>query len=197
LNAIGEIDLEMLEDYLDDGLSPAQVEHVARRLAEEPELALAMHELRAARVLRAAAWRSLEPTQYQAAGIEQRVVEVVRREAWHRKAWHGAWVSTAAAASVALFAIGWLMRTPAPYSPSQKIPAVAATHARLLKPAVTLTPEPGPYHVALIDRDGRLTPAQKFSKADDARQFARDLLQYEDRRRQAEQGGAMLVSDHF
>lgn len=196
MNAIGEFDLELLEDYLDDSLSPGQVEHVARRLGEEPELALAMHELRAGRVLRAAAWRSLEPTECHAAATARRVAQVVCRDAWHRSARRCAWISSASAAALALFAVGWMMRAPSPPSPSG-IRAVVTTPDRVVEPVVAGAPEANLYHVALLDRDGRLTPAQKFSRADDARQFARDLLRYEDRRRQAEQGGAMLVSDHF
>lgn len=195
MNAIGEFDLELLEDYLDDSLSPGQVEHVARRLSEEPELALAMHELRAARVLRAAAWRSLEPSEFRAAGTARRVARVVRRDVWRRNVRRGAWVTAAAAAVVALVAVGRLMQAPTPASP-MKVTAVVTTPARTFSPSAK-SPESNDYRVTLIDRDGRLTPAQKFSKADDARQFARDLLRYEDRRQQAAQGGAMLVSDHF
>jgi hypothetical protein len=196
LNAIGEFDMELLEDYLDDALSPGQVEHVARRLGEEPELALAMHELRAARVLRAAAWRSLEPTEHHAAATANGVTRVVRREAWRGKAKRGAWIASAAAAALALVVIGRLMRVPGSTAPGE-LSAVVTRQPSLVTPAIAIAPEIGAFHVALIDRDGRLTPAQKFSKADDARQFARDLLRYEDRRQQAEQGGAMLVSDHF
>ena len=42
MNSIDEFDLELLEDYLDDALSPSQVERIGQRLAEEPELARAM-----------------------------------------------------------------------------------------------------------------------------------------------------------
>lgn len=197
MNAIGEFDLELLEGYLDDALSPAQVEYVARRLTHEPELALAMHELRAGRVLRTVAWRSMEPTDAQTAYVVDHVAEAVRRDVRHRRARRSVWISTAIAAGVAFFVFGWVTRTPAPAPSAPLSQHVLPAVPGLTKPAMATGHEPGLYRVALIDRDGRLMPAQKFSKADDARQFARDLLQYVDRRREAEQGGAMLVSDHF
>ena len=194
MNAIGEFDSELLEDYLDDALSPVQVEHVARRLAEEPELALAMHELRASRVLRAAVWRALEPSAAGAASVAGRVARVVRDDARRRTARRSLWVSTSIAAAAALFVIGWLTRMPAPVPAP---PSNSTVIARLPAPAPTVAQPARLYRVTLVDQHGRLLPAQKFAKADDARQFARDLLQYEDRRREAEQGSAMLVSDHF
>jgi anti-sigma factor RsiW len=194
LNAIGEFDSELLEDYLDDALSPVQVEHVARRLAEEPELALAMHELRASRVLRAAVWRSLEPSAAGAASVAGRVAGVVRADARRRNAQRSLWAAGSAAAVAAVFVIGWSTRMSAPAIQPPSNPTVIA---HVTQPAPAAVRPAGVYHVTLVDQHGRLLPAQKFAKADDARQFARDLLQYEDRRREAEQGGAMLVSDHF
>jgi len=196
LNAIGEFDSELLEDYLDDALSPGQVEHVARRLAEEPELAMAMHELRAARVLRAAAWRSLEPSEARAAALARRIAEVVWQDAWRRGARRALWASGSIAAAAAVFVVGWFLRPTVSPEVRQLSHSVRA-NVQPSKPALLSVDPVAGYHVALVDRNGKLMPVQKFSKADDARQFARDLLQYEDRRREAEQGGAMLVSDHF
>jgi hypothetical protein len=82
-------------------------------------------------------------------------------------------------------------------APAIQPPSNPTVIAQVPQPAPAAVRTAGVYHVTLVDQHGRLLPAQKFAKADDARQFARDLLQYEDRRREAEQGGAMLVSDHF
>ena len=193
MNAIGEFDLELLEDYLDDALSPVQVEHVARRLAEEPELALAMHELRASRLLRAAVWRSLEPSEAAAAAAAGRVAGVVRDDLRRRTVRRSLWLSSGIAAAVALFIVGWFVRIPTrPVAPPASGAIAHSTSPAPATPQAALV-----YHVTLVDQHGRLLPVQKFSKADDARQFARDLLRYEDRRHEAEQGSAMLVSDHF
>ncbi|HEY2585035.1 MAG TPA: hypothetical protein VGI81_04630 [Tepidisphaeraceae bacterium] len=198
MNAIGEFDLQLLEDYLDDALSPAQVEHVARRLADEPELALAMHELRAARVLRAATWRTLEPSEAEAADVARRVATVVRRTERMGHLWRRAWVGGGIAAAVGVFVAGWLLHGPvdsAVHQPQARettpTPVPSPTAIAIRQPAVAA------FHVALLDSQGNVIPVQKFSKADDARQFAQDLMTYEDRRQEAQQGGAMLVSDRF
>lgn len=200
MNAISEFDLQLLEDYLDDALSPAQVEHVARRMGDEPELALAMHELRAARVLRAAAWRALEPTAAQAAGVTRRVTNAVRRSDRSHRLWRGALVGTGVAAALAVFVTGWSLRGPA----GSPVPRqIAREHKPVIipsQPVATIRNAPAPaaaFHVALLDSHGNVIPVQKFTKADDARQFAQDLMTYEDRRQEAQQGGAMLVSDRF
>lgn len=199
MNAISEFDLQLLEDYLDDALSPAQVEHVARRLAEEPELALAMHELRAARVLRAAAWRAMLPSEAEAAEVTRRVAGAVRRDARTHRLWRGAWAGTGIAAALAVFVTGWSLRQPAGSPAPQQIaredkPVVIRSQPVAIRPAPAAA---AAFHVALLDSRGNVIPVQKFSKADDARQFAQDLMTYEDRRQEAQQGGAMLVSDRF
>jgi len=202
LNAIGEFDLELLEDYLDDALSPGQVEHVARRLTDEPELALAMHELRAARVLRAAAWRALEPGEIHAADVASGVSTAIRRAERTRRLWRGARAGAGIAAAGMVFVMGWLLRGPI---------GAMALHPQQEQQAREPMPEPiGPqavvaaqppaapaFHVTLLDSQGNLIPVQRFSQAEEARQFARDLMKYEDRRQEARQGGAMLVSDRF
>jgi anti-sigma factor RsiW len=194
LNAISEFDLELLEDYLDDALSPIQVEHVARRLGDEPELALAMHELRAARVLRAAAWRTLEPGEAEAADVTNRVTQVVRRAERAHRLWRGIWVGGGIAAAVGVFVAGWLIHGSGDLS-------IPRSQARDVQPAPTSVavrqPAAAAFHVALLDSQGNVIPVQKFTKADDARQFAQDLINFEDRRQEAQQGSAMLVSDRF
>lgn len=56
-----ERDLEELEQYLDNGLEPAAVAHLEKRVASETELAAALVELRAQRAVRSAVWQSMEP----------------------------------------------------------------------------------------------------------------------------------------
>lgn len=195
MNAISEFDLELLEDYLDDALSPIQVEHVARRLGDEPELALAMHELRAARVLRAAAWRTLEPSEAEAADVTNCVTQVVRGAERVHRLWRGAWVGGGIAAAVGVFVAGWLIHGSGDPRPQARdvqptpLPSPAAIAVR--------EPAAAAFHVALLDSQGNVIPVQKFSKADDARQFAQDLIVFENRRQEAQQGSAMLVSDRF
>lgn len=196
MNSIGEFDSELLEDYLDDALSPVQVEHVARRLAEEPELALAMHELRARRVLRAAAWRAMEPSEARSAAVAGRITAVVRRDASWQKLRRLAWGGSAAAAAVALLVVGGYTRDSMPFVESDVLHAEAPSMRGPSAPAIHEAPTVS-YRVALVDAQGRVTPVQKFSKVEQARDFAGDLVRYQARCREAERGAAMLVSDHF
>src|SRR2546430_7915531 len=61
--AIADVDLELLETYLDGGLDAFGARELTRRLAAEPALAAALEELQSQRVLRQAVWHSLEPDQ--------------------------------------------------------------------------------------------------------------------------------------
>lgn len=198
MNAIGEFDLQLLEDYLDDALSPAQVEYVARRLADEPELAMAMHELRAARVLRAASWRLLEPGEAEAADVARRVSKMAHRTERVQHLWRSGWVGGAIAAAVGVFVAGWLLHGPVDSAvPRQHAHEIKAAPAPSPAAIAIRPPAAAAFHVALLDSQGNVIPVQKFAKADDARQFAQDLMTYEDRRQEAQQGNAMLVSDRF
>ena len=196
MNAIGEFDTELLEDYLDDALSPVQVEHVARRLAEEPELALAMHELRARRVLRAAAWRTLEPSESHSVQVAGRIANLVRRDALRQRLRQGLWIGSGAAAALMLLVAGWLSRGPTTLTRLRLSRAEPPSVHGPAEPALQEAPTVS-YRVALVDSQGRVTPVQKFSEVDQARDFAGDLARYQARCREAERGTAMLVSDHF
>lgn len=192
----GELDSELLEAYVDDALSPAQVEHIAQRLLAEPELAQAMHEVRALRALRNATWREDEPTDAEAAMMADRVAAYVRRDRRRQIAWRGVWVGAAVAAALAVFLAGWLVRGPAPSGVLGR-PTLAASDS-LHHPASNADGASGAgFQVAIIDNDGRVVAVQKFSRIEEARQFADDVMRMEARRRQLREGGPMLVSDRF
>ena len=196
MNPVAELDQEVLSDYLDDALSPAHVQNVTLRLAEEPELAGAMHELRAGRVVRVAAWRSMEPRPAEVQRVIDSVAAAVRGDHRRRSArMIGRWlIGTAALVAVGFGA--WSFR-------DGRVPAQPAAMASRNAPtrvdpdAQATAMQQGPFHVALVDPTGRIVPVVKFSRMDEARQFAHDLMTYQTRRADAEQGRAMLVSDHF
>lgn len=196
MKAISELDAEWLEAYLDDTLSPVQVQHVAQRLLAEPELAQAMHELRALRALRNAAWRSLEPTETQAAAMADRIAGWVRRDRGRQVAWRTARVGAAVAAALAVFLAGWLIRGPTSGALARQTLGTAADVGHASPGGPSGEPAP-PFQVAIMDEAGRVIAVQKFAKVEEARQFADDVMRMEVRRRQVQQGGAMLVSDHF
>ena len=196
MNPIPEFDLELLEAYLDDALSPGQVQHVAQRLLAEPELAAAMHDLRAERALRAAVWRTMQPSEARASSVADRVArEVCRREGW-RRFFRAARTASAVAAAVAVFCGGWFLghsgsdpaagEIPSGRSPSSGVSTIQSS-AHL----------PGLFEVPLKDPSGHVIAVQKFAREEEARQFNDDLMKYETRRRDVQQGGPVLVSDRF
>jgi hypothetical protein len=196
VNPVGELDQEVLLDYLDDALSPAHVQNVTLRLADEPELAGAMHELRAGRVLRAAAWRSMEPRPAEVTCVIDSVASAVRGDYRRRNArMIGRWLAGAAAV-ILIFVGAWSIRgSRGSAKPGAMASGPAPTPVEQSAPATTI--QPGPFHVALVDPTGRIVPVVKFSRMDEARQFAHDLMTYQIRREEAAQGRAVLVSDHF
>jgi hypothetical protein len=196
LNPIAEFDLELLEAYLDDALSPGQVQHVAQRLLAEPELAAAMHDLRAERALRTAVWRTMEPSEAQAASVADRVAgEVHRRERW-RRIFRIARTGSAVAAAVLVFCGGWFLGHSGSDPAAGEVHAVAPT-ALGVPPVVRAVQLPRHFEVPLKDRAGRVIAVQKFAREEEARQFNDDLMKYETRWRDVQQGGPVLVSDHF
>jgi anti-sigma factor RsiW len=196
LNAIGEFDLELLQDYLDDALSPAQVQHVATRLGAEPELAAAMHELRAARVLRIATLRLLEPDETGAAAVSERIARAIRRDRHRQALMRLVRAGAAVAAAIAVFFAGWLLHESGSPGLGRKITQNSGSLREVI-PVVAAKAPTEPFRVALVDESGTVIPVQRFSKMDDAREFAHDLARFEARRQEAQQGSAMLISDHF
>lgn len=197
MNGISEFDCELLEAYLDDALSPTQVQHVSLRLLAEPELAAAMHELRAHRVLRMAAWRSVEPTDVDAAAVARHVATYARRDARRRAIREIVRIGSAVAAAITVFLAGWFLR-------SSASPGVLAQETRGPAGATSRTApiRAGPasasgFQIAILDESGNVIAVQKFAKLEEARQFAGDVLRYEARRREVQDGDAVLISDHF
>lgn len=196
MNPIPEFDLELLEGYLDDALSPGQVQHVAQRLLAEPELAAAMHDLRAERALRTAVWRTTEPGEERAATVADRVAdEIYRRERWGR-IFRVARMASAAAAAVLVFCGGWFLGHSGSDPSAGEVSSVrsAPLGAQAVQPSAHV---PGRFEVPLKDRSGRVIAVQRFAHEEEARQFNDDLVKYETRRRDVQQGGPVLVSDHF
>lgn len=191
MKPIGELDLELLEGYLDDTLSPARVQQVSQRLQSEPELAATMHELRAMRTLRIAAWRSLAPSEAQAADVAWAVNRFIDKDRRRRAYARTLRVGAAAAAAICVFVTGWFLRAPSKGVMAHETSGVAPVSMVAAQDAAPA------FQVTLIDGAGEILPVQRFAKFDDAREFAHDLIQFETRREEAREGGAAMVSDRF
>lgn len=181
--AMADVDLELLEAYLDAALDPAVAESLGRRLSVDPELSAMLEELRSQRAVRAAVWLSLEPD---AASAERLVWQIrgkiageqsqgeVRPPALTRRwgAWQVARIGSAAAACVMLgFLVGWVgrgSRVPLAVSPGVESTQVAASGSI----AVAATPVP---MVPVADEYGRVVTFQQFKNTTDAKAFYEDL----------------------
>src|SRR5580658_7816338 len=95
-----ETDQELLEAYLDDALGPDEVERAALRLAQEPELAAALDEMRAQRRQRAAIWAALEPSEAAASTLSQSMLRSIRRRRMMARLSWGSRLGGAAAACI-------------------------------------------------------------------------------------------------
>ncbi len=174
-------DFELLENYLDGELSPAEVLRVERRLSAEPELAAALGRMGAEYEVRRAAYRSLEPDARAADALASAVGRRVRLAAGtasRRRLFHFGRLAGALAACVAIsFSAGWVGRG---FSAANK----QAPPAR---------GEPYVYQVALTDDHGNITAVQQFDKLEDAQAFAADLGRWQ-AEQQVKQAGAAVIS---
>jgi anti-sigma factor RsiW len=177
-------DFELLENYLDGELSPAEVLRVERRLAAEPELAAALGRMGAEYEVRQATYRSLEPDARAADALAAAVGRQVRRAdrtASHGRVFRFGRLAGTLAACVAIsFSAGWVGR------------GFAASS----KPAQILAPpkgEPYVYQVALTDDHGNITAVQRFDKLEDAQAFAADVGRWQ-AQQQVKQAGPAVMS---
>ena len=105
MNSISENDLELLESYLDDELTGRELEALRQRLSSEPQLAVAIDELKSQRQMRQRFFGACEPDQASVQRLVQSVNQDVTRElAWaERNRSLRSWGSLAACLLVGLF----------------------------------------------------------------------------------------------
>ena len=140
-NMIDDGDLELLEAFLDDELTPAQDLQLRDRLTSEPTLASELEHLRAERKLRATMFSSLEGGEE---GVVDRILSAAR--------------TMAAAALIAIgFLVGWMGAT------GGKSNAIAGEAPY----KVEILDESG--HVMAVQKFQSLQKAQEFS--DDLQQW--------------------------
>lgn len=204
---LSEQDEEFLEAYLDDALSPDEVERVARRLTEEPELTGALDALRRQRRARVAAWESLEPGEAEASAFATKVIRGVHRQQFmSRMSWVTRLGGVAAACMLMGLGGGWYMWGRSSASPALPAPArvaVDTTHSSPAQGEIQFVNQPtndlaaGTYQVELTDDSGKVLAVQKFNKLEEAQHFAEDLGRVVERQQDVQNGHVTLVSDHF
>jgi hypothetical protein len=191
--SVTEADLEQLESYLDDELSPGQAEDLHRRLASEPELGARLSELHQQRELRASMFRSLEPTDLEVERLISRVdVKLHRDAAWTRRLSRLRYVSSAAACLIVGFMMSHVIWPSAPHDEIYR-----TMPSNVGSPAAPATPTHGPiYQVVLQDESGNVIGVQDFNSLNEAREFQSDVGQLQNKRRQI-QNNIRLITDQF
>jgi hypothetical protein len=144
-----ESDTQLLEGYLDDALSPAEVQSVDARLSE-PEVAAALDALRSERAARVAVFQSLTPGQEEADRFARNLSSAVRRGELKRRVLRGATLVAGLAACLMVgFAAGWFGRGPGAQTvviaPPPSHPNVSPTTA-----PIEMMNQKGPAQTALI-----------------------------------------------
>jgi anti-sigma factor RsiW len=175
---VSELDLEILETYLDGELPMSEAEGLWRRLAAEPELSAALDELRASRAIRMSTWESAEPTDLETVVLVNRVKSAVRRRRGLEGVRRVLVFATAAAACIAIgFNIGWLAHVPGPST-------VPATDQDLTT-------------VAIHDTNGNLLGTQKFNSAPEAHEFVHYLNAQSQEQRDPSQNVVPVSDEQF
>jgi len=209
---LSEQDQELLEAYLDDALSPDEVERVAKRLADGPALTAELAAIRQQRRMRAAVWESLAPSEAEASTFAASVIRGIRRQ---RMMWRMSWITRLGSAAAACILMGlgggWYLwgRMPAQSTPPALTPPVAVNttannsasnntpgQIHFVANAANELPA-GAYQVELTDDSGNVLAVQKFDKLEEAQHFAQDLGQVVERQQDVQNGHVTLVSDHF
>jgi len=173
---ISDTELDLLETYLDGALGSDAIGALRARLVVEPELAMALDELRAERSMREAVWRAMEPDQISADRLTWRVrgamAAQVRqpRRGWSQ--WQLGRIGSAAAACLVIgFFIGSAGRhgqTIAP-TPDVNLSPVAVNSSN------TPASNAGGLLVPVTDESGQVVAWQPFDSTSQAKAFTEDL----------------------
>jgi hypothetical protein len=214
-------DFELLENYLDGELTPAEVQRLEHRLVLEPELSAALGRMSAEHAVRQAVWQSMEPGDAAARSLAAAVGASARRSNLRRLVLKFARVSGAVAACVVLFLAGFGVgrgkAAPDNSTPGDGIPvrsssatrpsasadpagyfyvAGAATHPRPLTSAAAGEPA-AVFQVALTDEAGNITAVQKFDNLKEAQNFAAEVELWQARQQQIQSGKVKVTSSKF
>src|SRR4051794_39494111 len=109
--ALNETDYELLDSYLDDALSAEESQRLRARLADESELADAMHQLSFERDMRARLFNGLEPDERTVNRFCDHVFTSARRaDQWRKRARVLRFASSAAALLMVGFFSGFVLR---------------------------------------------------------------------------------------
>lgn len=180
-------DVELLENFADGALASGEMVVMRARLASESELTAALDRIVTDRALRSRMFASLEPTETESTRFLDRVRAKVPKNPRRAGALR---LATGIAACVAIsFFAGWKF--------GGKQVAIVPREAAIRVAAGPKIETIVNYQVALTDEAGRVTAVQNFDSLEKAREFSQDLGQWQERRRQMQDGAAVVVADRF
>ena len=183
--AMLEQDVELLDGLLDGALGEAEALSLRERLTTDIELEAMLDRVRVDREHREAVWGVLEPSDAEVMGLVSRIrgATVIRRDRSRRIFRRVAAGLGVAGSLAACLGIGF---------------RVGSHHADM-GGAAARSPEKTShgYQVALTDEAGRVDAVQTFDSLDKAREFTRDVGQWQERQRQFRDGAAVVVADRF
>jgi anti-sigma factor RsiW len=193
--SVNDQDLELLETYLDDELSPSEQESLRRRLSSEPPLAAAMETLRDQRQMRSQWLSAAEPS-----GDEiERLITSVRKSITREQLWgqRAKWIrrATAMAACLVVGIIGGyglrgFNNTPGANYPTAIVNGQTPVSFEQQQPPEPISFNPvnvgtlsnstgGPYQIRIVDDAGHLLGVQRFQTADQAQQFRNQFTNWQ------------------
>jgi hypothetical protein len=107
--SVTENEFETLELWLDGELSADQIEVIQRRVAGDPDLAVALDRLRHDRQMRMQVWQAMEPNKQEIQTLAARASKSIQTSELRSMRWHAFGKAVAMAASVAIiFSVGWI-----------------------------------------------------------------------------------------
>jgi hypothetical protein len=200
-----ENDLENLEEWLDGELPDEQIEQLRRRIADEPELAQAVDQLRGERQMRSQVWMTLEATDAQVETLIANVRrEVQRDEIWSLRLRVMRRLSSVAASIAIVFMAGWLAHdrlrvvSPDAFTPQPAAQPVASNipsnnqiqfqpgNINFVNAPIyqnLSSAQPANYQLQIRDRQGHVW-VQPLNKLDDPNKFMADLSRFQSQQSQ-------------
>ena len=182
-------DLQLLDGYLDDALSPEESETLRARLESDAHLRTTLSHLREERTLRRALFTSLEPDDAAVTAFATRLRHATQPTQPAALSFRPLRYSAAAAA---LLAIGFVTRGLLDHAPANHNDANQLTQNKTVDLHKVET-----YEVTLRDDAGRVVAVQRFDALDKAQEFAADLTRWQSRNQRLASNQFVVTADRF
>jgi len=171
--SISELDLDILETYLDGELPIADAEGLWRRLSSEPALAAALDDLRTQRAARLLVWQEMEPAAADERHLCRRVASSIRRHSHVESLWRVSKVTSAAAAMILIgFGVGRMGN----FNPgAASFPTGNGNTTLAMRSPNSPNSAANVYRVGYFDPNGKLMAVQPFTSLQTANEFVNDI----------------------